>query len=91
MISPPANRIPWLRIAVEGVLIVVSILLAFGIDAWWDRNRDDDARRELVAALRAEFLAGSEELARAQSLHRRRFDAAGDVATPSLDSIWIFV
>ena len=29
-------QIPWLRVFVEGVVIVGSILLAFGIDAWWD-------------------------------------------------------
>ena len=30
------RQIPWLRVFVEGVVIVGSILLAFGIDAWWD-------------------------------------------------------
>ena len=28
--------IPRLRVCVEGAVIVGSILLAFGIDAWWD-------------------------------------------------------
>jgi hypothetical protein len=27
--------IPWTTIAVEAVAIVLSILLAFAIDAWW--------------------------------------------------------
>ncbi len=27
-------QIPWLRVLVEGVVIVVSILLAFGLQAW---------------------------------------------------------
>ena len=31
------RSIPWLRVSVEGVVIVASILLAFGIDAWWAR------------------------------------------------------
>ena len=32
----PANRdIPWTRLIAEGTAIVVSILLAFSIDAWW--------------------------------------------------------
>ena len=30
------RQIPWLRVCVEGVVIVGSILLAFGIDAWWN-------------------------------------------------------
>ncbi len=29
------RQIPWLRVFAEGVVIVVSVLLAFGIDAWW--------------------------------------------------------
>ncbi len=45
-------QIPWLRVFVEGVVIVVSILLAFGIDAWWagiESRRD--AHRELGTVL----------------------------------------
>ena len=29
------RQVPWLRVFVEGVVIVLSILLAFGIEAWW--------------------------------------------------------
>ena len=29
-------QIPWLRVFIEGVVIVGSILLAFGVDAWWE-------------------------------------------------------
>jgi hypothetical protein len=31
------RSIPWLRVFVEGMVIVSSILLAFGIEAWWER------------------------------------------------------
>ena len=34
------KKIPWLRVWVEGVVIVVSILLAFGIQAWWDERQE---------------------------------------------------
>jgi hypothetical protein len=30
------RSLPWLRVLIEGVVIVDSILLAFGIDAWWE-------------------------------------------------------
>ena len=30
------KQIPWFRVFVEGAVIVASILLAFGIEAWWD-------------------------------------------------------
>jgi hypothetical protein len=42
-----AQDIPWRRIAVEAAAIVVSILLAFGIDAWWDSR--EEAQDELVS------------------------------------------
>ena len=34
---------------------MVSILLAFGIDAWWDDYKDSERRRSQLAAMREEF------------------------------------
>jgi len=42
---PNSKQIPWVRIAAEGGAIVISILLAFWIEAWWiDRQSDRDER-----------------------------------------------
>ncbi len=42
------RSIPWPRILAEGFAIVVSILLAFGIQAWWEGRQDSiDARESL--------------------------------------------
>jgi hypothetical protein len=41
------RKIPWPRMAVEGVAIVASILMAFAIDAWWD-DRQQDASEQIV-------------------------------------------
>ena len=49
------DRVPWLRIFVEGVVIVGSILLAFGIDAWWDLAQRDRETIEILVVLDAEF------------------------------------
>ena len=38
------SQVPWLRVFVEGVVIVGSILLAFGIDAWWERLGQREAK-----------------------------------------------
>jgi hypothetical protein len=51
-----SKDLPWRRVAAEGVVIVASILMAFGIDAWWaergqraaERNELDNIREELV-------------------------------------------
>ena len=34
------QEIQWKRYAVEAIVIVASILLAFAIDAWWDQRRE---------------------------------------------------
>jgi hypothetical protein len=51
-LSTLSKRVRWLGIMVEGVAIVTSILLAFGIDRWWD-ERD---RRERETILLEGFL-----------------------------------
>jgi hypothetical protein len=58
------HNIGWLRIAIEGIVIVASILLAFGIDAWW-ASRDDRVQEQVhlrrlesdLGVLQAELLA----------------------------------
>ena len=45
------KQVPWLRVTVEGVVIVASILLAFVIDASWDERQATDEEAEIVAAV----------------------------------------
>ncbi len=40
------NNIQWGRTAAEGVAIIVSILLAFWIDTWWEDQKE--SRFEVV-------------------------------------------
>ena len=43
-------QIPWLRVFVEGVVIVGSILLAFGLQAWWEgRQEQGEVGRDLMS------------------------------------------
>ena len=46
----------WKRLLIEGFVIVVSILLAFAIDAWWDERQQlsdaEDQAARVVAELR---------------------------------------
>jgi hypothetical protein len=49
---PSTNNIQWKRIFAEGTTIVVSILLAFAIQAWWeDRQEREDERVILLSIL----------------------------------------
>ena len=45
------NTIPWKRLVAEGSAIVVSILLAFWIDAWWDRSQQREQQNVMLESL----------------------------------------
>ena len=45
------QRIPWSRVLAEGAVIVVSILLAFSIDAWWEERQERRQETEYLAAI----------------------------------------
>ena len=51
----PERRIPVVRLGAELLTIVLGILVAFGIDAWWDGRSDDIAEQALLTSLRAEL------------------------------------
>ena len=54
------RSIPWSRVIVEGVVIVVSILLAFGIDAWWSRLQEAEELQQTLGSLEAAFVENVE-------------------------------
>ncbi len=56
------NRIPWLRVGVEGAAIVLSILLAFAIDAWWTEQQTRAEEQEVLRGLRSDFAASKDGL-----------------------------
>lgn len=68
------KEIPFARLLVEGTVIVISILLAFGIDAWWERTRDDEIRDAYLAALNDEFQAAAAEMDEQIEDHRRQLE-----------------
>lgn len=45
---------PWAGIALEGAVIVVSILLAFALDAWWDERNESARVEEMLDAVASE-------------------------------------
>ena len=48
-------KIAWARIGAEGVVIVLSILLALAAEAWWSGREADRDGREDLAAVREEL------------------------------------
>lgn len=76
-------QIEWRRLLTEGIVIVVSILLAFSIDAWWDSVQDRAEEREILSLLRAEFEANQKILARTAGVHRLNLGAMREIISAS--------
>ena len=60
---------PIARMTVEALLIVVSILLAFAIDTWWDERQDRAEESEILDLLQAEYRANVEHTQRIIDAH----------------------
>jgi len=70
------NQIQWQRISAEAAAIVVSILLAFSIQAWWDDRNEVKLEQRLLSVLLVEFEQNGELLRQAREEYERRYLAA---------------
>jgi hypothetical protein len=70
------NHIPWPRLLVESSLIVLSILLAFAIDAGWANRVDRFAEQAALAGIEQDFRAHSQILRLNIARHEARLQAA---------------
>jgi hypothetical protein len=59
---PDSHNISLKRLAIEGTVIVASILLAFAIDAWWDERLERAEEQEILLGLKSEFSRYRDEL-----------------------------
>jgi hypothetical protein len=62
--------IAWNRVAVEAPVIVISILLAFAIDAWWEERDERQAEIVLLERLRADYTEIRSALGVVEDEHR---------------------
>ena len=70
-----------MRVFVEGAVIVASILLAFGIDAWWDGRQEREELRAMLGAVATDMRANIVDLDSAVVLHSDVRDAAAELFT----------
>jgi hypothetical protein len=70
------RSIPWPRIFAEALAIVVSILLAFGIQAWWEERQDRAVEQALLAGLVEDLRLDSADYAGFAAVHRGRVRGA---------------
>ena len=62
MTDSVTRQIPWLRVFVEGVVIVASILIAFALDASWEAYRQSQEERTILEGLRVDFTTSGRDL-----------------------------
>ena len=73
------QNIPWARIAVEATAIIVSILIAFAIDAWWEDRKELQEERRYLTSLRQELSTGLDQLANRERIHKETTDSHADL------------
>jgi len=78
-------QIPWLRVFVEGVVIVGSILLAFGLQAWWDGRADRQTELNILGEMHT-ALSSDLELLELRLDRYRRIESRTEVLLSYLRS-----
>ncbi|MDX1388127.1 MAG: hypothetical protein R3344_03005 [Acidobacteriota bacterium] len=77
------------RFVVEAIVIVSSILLAFGIDAWWDDRKERVEEAEILAGLEREFTGYRDALERGLAQHAEMLDAMSAVLVSIDEGDWV--
>ena len=70
-----SQNIPWKRLVAEAAAIVVSILIAFGIDAWWDVRELREEEQVLLAIVLEGAESSLEALTGVREIIQRDRDA----------------
>lgn len=85
---PLTRQVPWLRIFAEGFAIVVSILLAFGIQAWWEDRQERAVEAALLTGLIEDLRLDSADYAGFSAVHLDRMAGADFLLSlPSQDPL----
>jgi len=95
----PARKVPWSRVLAESAIIVSSILLAFAIDAWWEKRSEQKLENTLLIDLRTDFeasqahiedwLEGNRKVLRATRLFLERLRSATAGEPVEIEFEWI--
>ena len=73
--NEPGNRRFAYRLALEGLVIVASILLAFALDAAWEGRQERLLRNEYLRVLEDEFVSAADEMQEQIEYHERQLVA----------------
>ena len=78
--------IPWARVSVEGLVIVISILLAFGIDAWWEERRTRHDEKVYLDSLSSALIIQQSKIDEALQLANALRDSSREILNAAVDS-----
>lgn len=73
---------------IESAVIVTSILLAFGIDAWWEERQDRREEAEILAGLEREFIDYRASLVSAMDRHSTMMEAMAELLRAMESGAW---
>ena len=74
------DTLSWRRLITESAAVVASILLAFAIDAAWDRQQTLGEEQELLRGLEREFVESQRTIGR-----------SGDLTTETVEHLMVFL
>lgn len=96
-VSTRATVVGWRQVAFEVVVIVASILMAFGIDAWWDHAQARAAERRFLERVQAELTEARQTLSNSLVTHRQYAEvseavldyavAGADIPPPTVEQV----
>ena len=75
----PNRLATWRHPVIEGLAVLLGILVAFGIDAWWQERTDRATERELLSALAAEWRDARDGFEGHAASLDAEFDVSADV------------
>jgi hypothetical protein len=70
-----SDRSSWPRIGLEVVVVIGSVLMAFGIQAWWDGRVQEESRVATLEGLLIDFAGNRDYLAGVVEGNRRYLDS----------------
>ncbi|MEM7416491.1 MAG: hypothetical protein AAF389_13385 [Gemmatimonadota bacterium] len=85
--SNRTTLIPWARVALEGLVIVASILMAFGIDRWWERQEERGEIQAALGTLHADMVVIQDLIAGNLSAHRRARAASDELGRRTQEAL----
>ncbi|MGD2123429.1 MAG: hypothetical protein PVJ76_16875 [Gemmatimonadota bacterium] len=86
------KQVPWLRIGAEAVAIIASILIAFALDAWWDRRELAEREAWYLESLEKDCMENRESLEHVIQVQNDVMESIqklvlfGATGTPTLDA-----